>query len=57
MTVEYLKTFMAMAEDMLAIASTLPPGPTRTDALQMIRECVANIALLMSAIEIGQKGK
>ena len=57
MTVEYVKTLLAMAEDMLAIATTLPSGPTRTDAVQTIRDYVANIALLINAIEIGLKEK
>ena len=37
MTVEYLKVLLATAEEMLAMASTLPESAGRDDALQMVR--------------------
>jgi hypothetical protein len=57
MTVEYLKVLLATAEEMLTIASTLPEGASREDALQMVRAYVSNIALLMNAVELGLKDR
>ena len=51
MTVEYLKVLLATAEEVLAMASTLPENAGRDDALQMVRAYVSNVALFMNAIE------
>jgi len=51
MTVEYLKVLLATAEEVLAMASTLPESAGRDDALQMVRAYVSNVALFMNAIE------
>jgi len=56
-TVEYLQVLLATAEEMLATASTLPESADRDDALQMVRAHVSNIALFMTAIELGLKAK
>jgi hypothetical protein len=53
----YLKVLLAAAEEMLISASNLPESSSRTDALQMVRAYVSNIALLMNAIELGLKAK
>ena len=55
MSVEYLQGLLATAEEMLATASMLPESAGRDDALQMVRACISNIALLMNAIELGLK--
>ena len=57
MTVEYLQALLATAEDMLATTTTLPTGANRDEAIQMIREYVSSIALLMNAIEIRLNAK
>jgi hypothetical protein len=57
MTVGYLQVLLTTAEQMLATASALPESAGRDDALQMVRAYVSNIALLMSAIELGLKAK
>jgi hypothetical protein len=57
MTVDYLQMLLATAQDMLATTTTLPRGASRDDAIQMIREYVSNIALLMNAIEITLNAK
>ena len=57
MTVEYLKVLLATAEEMLAMASSLPESASRDDALQMVRVYVSNIALVMNAVELGLKAK
>ena len=57
MTIEYLKELLATAEEMLAMASTLPETASRDDALQLVRAYVSNIALLMNAVELGLKAR
>ena len=57
MSVEYLKVLMATAEEMLAMASSLPESASREDALQMVRAYVSSIALLMNAVELGLKAR
>ena len=55
MSIEYLQALLATAEDMLATASSLPDGARRDDGLQMVRAYLSNIALLMTAVELGLK--
>jgi len=57
MTVEYLSTLVKTAEEMLAMASSLPESASREDALQMVRAYVSSIALLMNAVELGLKAR
>ena len=57
MDVEYLRVLMATAEEMLTMASNLPEGADRDNALQMVRAYVSNIALLMNAVELGLKAR
>jgi hypothetical protein len=57
MDAEYLKVLLAAAEEMLTSASNLPESASRTEALQMVRAYISNIALLMNAIELGLKAK
>ena len=55
MSVEYLKALLATAEEMLTMASTLPEGASRDEALQMIQDYLLDIGRLMNAIEIALK--
>ena len=57
MTVEYLKVLLATADEMLATASTLPKSAARNDALQIVRDYLLNIALLMNATELSLRAK
>ena len=53
--VEYLKTLLATAEQMLATAGTLPDDAGRDQALQMVRDYVFDIERLMNAVELALK--
>jgi hypothetical protein len=55
MTVECLKDLLARAQDMLATATKLPPGPSRKYAFETIRGYVSEIAKAMDVVESRNK--